>query len=75
MVNAPFLNILDGDCYFECGQQSGPCDYCGSKGLCCRQGFAENGCDGIIGGLNKHQCTDQGQGKTMEISNFNDTLD
>jgi len=54
----PLLNILADDCYKWCGRKSGQCDHCGSEGLCCRQGniFAEEGCDGVTGGPNRHEC-------------------
>ena len=44
------------DCWNECGQTPGPCNYCGIRGRCCRNKYYETGCDGIDGGQYDHQC-------------------
>lgn len=49
------------DCWWDCNRQSGPCGWCdagasGSEGMCCRSGYIENGCDGVLGGSNNHTC-------------------
>ena len=44
-------------CWDMCNQQQGPCSYCGN-GFCCRKLYEDtkNGCDGTIGGEEKHVC-------------------
>ena len=39
------------DCWWECGQKSGYCDYCGSGNACCKQGDegAPGECQGELG--------------------------
>ena len=32
------------------------CNYCGKKGICCRQGVQKKECDGKVGGLKQHEC-------------------
>ena len=60
-------NIPDNDggiqnegqqCWDQCGHKNGDCDWCGSEGMCCRQGghWAKDGCDGSVGGHNRHEC-------------------
>jgi len=44
------------ECWWNCGGQEGHCWWCGVEGMCCRQGWVGNGCDGKIGGPNNHQC-------------------
>ena len=46
------------ECYNDCGQQQGPCSYCGG-GLCCRLGWSDtsHGCDGTFGDPDDHICT------------------
>ena len=46
------------NCYSNCGNQQGPCSWCGREGLCCRIGsdYIGNGCDGKLGGQNRHEC-------------------
>ena len=34
----------------------GQCDWCGNVGWCCRKEWIGNGCDGSIGGTNRHEC-------------------
>ena len=50
------------ECWDNCGRLQGSCPWCGSEGMCCRvaNGNANrvgNGCDGYIGGRNRHECT------------------
>ena len=45
-------------CWNKCEDSvNSQCDYCGKKGICCRQGFNINECDGKVGGSNHHECT------------------
>ena len=58
------LSVLENegkDCYSECGDQQGPCSFCGGLGLCCKIGNDNigNGCDGKLGGQNGHECVRQ----------------
>ena len=49
----------DGEeCWDKCGQKEGRCDFCGTKGMCCRSdSFADNsGCTGQ-GRSGDHTCT------------------
>ena len=43
------------DCWTGCGKKQGKCDFCGTKGYCCKKGTKGNGCDGTIGGSG-HRC-------------------
>ena len=50
------------ECWDNCSRLQGGCPWCGSEGMCCRvaNGNANrvgNGCDGYIGGRNRHECT------------------
>ena len=48
------------ECWEKCGEKSGPCDhFCGSASYCCRQGtsWIDGGCDGKVGGANRHECS------------------
>ena len=45
------------DCYAGCNQRDGKCNWCGADGWCCRKGWVGNGCDGELGGDNRHECT------------------
>ena len=66
-VRIDILNLLADaentgkDCWYECGEKQGPCEWCGSMNLCCTQKVDwtdySNGCDGTIGGRTTHQCT------------------
>ena len=47
---------LGEDCWDGCNKQQGKCEWCGSEGYCCRQGWEGNECDGTFGGPNNHQC-------------------
>jgi len=57
--NASAVVLNEGiDCWIDCEQQQGPCEWCGS-GVCCRKGWwdTSNGCDGTIGMAGKgHVC-------------------
>ena len=66
-VRIDILNLLADaentgkDCWYECGEKQGPCEWCGSMNLCCTQKIDwtdySNGCDGTFGGRTTHQCT------------------
>ena len=43
-------------CYYECGNHGGKCDWCKEDIMCCKKGYKENGCDGIIGCSGYHCC-------------------
>ena len=45
------------DCYQGCNQRDGKCNWCGGDGWCCRKGWVGNGCDGKLGGDNRHECS------------------
>ena len=40
----------------NCNGMEGQCDWCGNDGWCCRKEWIGNGCDGTIGGINRHEC-------------------
>ena len=45
-------------CWSKCGDDvNSQCNYCGKKGICCRQGVNKKECDGSVGGSNRHECT------------------
>ena len=47
-------------CWAVCdkqGKANSQCNYCGKKGICCRQGTQKKECDGKVGGSGKHVCT------------------
>ena len=44
------------DCWSECNQQDGRCNWCGTRGWCCKLNSIGNGCNGLFGGENNHQC-------------------
>ena len=45
------------ECYnYKCNQKNGKCDWCGTRGYCCRKGHKGGGCDGSFGGSSSHQC-------------------
>ena len=47
---------LGEQCWSQCGEKTGYCpQFCGS-GLCCRQGFTGNGCNGNMGDPEHHVC-------------------
>ena len=55
-------------CYKSCAMNSGPCQWCGSDGLCCNRkpdwNDLNNGCDHKFGGQKTHRCVlDQLKGK------------
>ena len=47
------------ECWEKCGKQDGWCEWCkdgDGDGLCCRQGYEGNGCNGKMGEKYKHTC-------------------
>jgi len=54
---------LGEHCWVQCGERSGYCpQFCG-RGLCCRQGWTGNGCNGNMGDPAHHVCVpDPGRG-------------
>lgn len=44
------------NCWPECDKTDGLCDWCGTKGGCCRKNWVANGCDGTMGGRRGHRC-------------------
>jgi len=46
------------NCWSSCKSKQGKCEWCGSKGYCCRKGWKDknNGCDGSFGGIGHHEC-------------------
>merc|ERR1712038_209653 len=62
-------NLGEGDCWYKCGGKQGKCDWCGPDGYCCRQGseWNKDGCDGKVGGKNRHECTASGYIKNSNM--------
>jgi len=50
------VNNGNKKCFDACGKKMGPCNFCGPDGLCCKKGYAGNGCDGKIGKTDKYRC-------------------
>jgi len=46
----------DEDCWTECNEKNGKCDWCGRSGKCCRKGHAGGGCNGQEGPEDRHIC-------------------
>lgn len=46
---------LGEECWNAHKCRDGKCKVCG-RGLCCRKGRAREGCDGIVGGIGRHEC-------------------
>ena len=44
------------DCFSYCNEQDGHCSWCGTEGVCCRKYYTGDGCDGLIGGQDRHVC-------------------
>ena len=48
------------DCWRNCNAKQGPCEWCGTHGMCCtmKPGWTDtsNGCDGTFGGATSHEC-------------------
>ena len=61
------LKNIGDSCLAKCSQ-SGPCVWCGTEGLCCKKdGVESNGCDGLTGGINEHECAEKILGKHFEM--------
>jgi len=61
---------LGEQCWSQCGEQTGYCpQFCGS-GLCCRQGFIGNGCNGNMGDQEHHVCVEDQDDITFEDSKY-----
>ena len=56
---------VGGECWGSCGGREGHCSWCGTEGLCCRRGWASNGCNGQWGGDTYHMCV---KGATVSIN-------
>jgi len=58
------------DCWTSCGKKSGPCnEFCGSGKYCCRKGLNEKGCDGMVGGRDRHECSSKPAKVCATLSN------
>ena len=57
---------LGQNCWYDCGATQGPCTWCGTEGMCCRQGFIGNGCDGQMGEVIMHACVGN-EGKVIKV--------
>jgi len=59
-IDEPTLQNEDENCWNPCVQTAGPCDYCGTEGVCCREGWSSDPeeCGGLGGGLGSdhHSC-------------------
>ena len=58
------------ECWWKCRRKEGPCSWCGDEGMCCRQGWTGNGCDGNVGGRHNHQCSKAPEGKLISYYYF-----
>ena len=56
IIIGPDLQHFDEDCWSGCNRTQGTCSWCGGDGLCCRESYIGNGCDGRIGGATGHRC-------------------
>eukprot|EP00931_Biecheleriopsis_adriatica_P092967 TRINITY_DN6671_c0_g2_i8.p1 TRINITY_DN6671_c0_g2~~TRINITY_DN6671_c0_g2_i8.p1 ORF type:complete len:871 (-),score=95.55 TRINITY_DN6671_c0_g2_i8:91-2703(-) len=64
-TSAPPVENYGKDCWGGCGHKQGPCQWCGSEGMCCRFGWDGNGCDGLgIQGQNRHVCVGRAAGQS-----------
>ena len=57
--NHILTDLLENDnkaCWSECNQQEGRCNWCGTRGWCCKLSSIGSGCNGLFGGENNHQC-------------------
>ena len=58
----PYLDLENEgkECYKNCGYKQGPCEWCGSEGVCCSRksdwNDTTNGCNGSFGGKTRHEC-------------------
>ena len=59
------------DCWYKCNNKQGSCLWCGTGGMCCTQkanwNDTSNGCDGTLGGQEKHECILKPSGKGLCI--------
>ena len=44
------------NCFEECERKKGPCGWCGTQGLCCKEGHPQNGCESDMGGTDDSKC-------------------
>jgi len=52
------ITNIGEDCWDQCGFKKGFCpEFCGESGVCCRQGYTGDGCNGNMGNPSKHVCT------------------
>ena len=66
--NKPGLKNENQDCwtfgrsdctsFFNTGDGTGKCGWCGENGYCCRQGWDYNGCSGTMGAKSHHSCVE-----------------
>ena len=42
----------------HCKGKSGKCSACGYNGMCCMKEVQANGCDGLVGGSGRYECTE-----------------
>ena len=56
MIVSASTEHVGEDCFTYCNEQSGHCSWCGTEGVCCRKYYTGDGCDGLIGGEDKHLC-------------------
>merc|ERR1712187_71335 len=53
---APYFQNQGRSCWSQCGQ-TGNCDWCGTRGACCRSGYDGHGCKGTEHSCFRHTCT------------------
>lgn len=52
----PMLEHAGADCWYQCGETSGYCLFCGGKGACCRAGDPAAGCPIAGAPADMHAC-------------------
>ena len=57
------------NCWDGCNEQEGKCDWCGTEGFCCKKDSIGNGCDGVFGGQDNHECVRKYGTTVKSISN------
>ena len=58
-MGTPGLRLKGHECLTShCNGKSGKCLACGYNGMCCKKGVQVDGCDGIIGGHDRYECTE-----------------